>query len=62
MDCGKMLETAIHLAREAGSLIRDKFGTRFEKGYKSCPADLVTEVDRKCEETITGGIKRAYPD
>lgn len=62
MDYREPMETAIRLAEKAGEIIRDKFGSPFEKGYKSCPADLVTEVDRHCEEIITGGLLQAYPN
>lgn len=55
------LETAVELAREAGELIRRSFGGEFEKGFKSCPSDLVTEVDRKSEEFITDSLKKLFP-
>lgn len=62
MESVKYLETATDLAERAGAVIRDRFGGHFEKGYKSCPSDLVTEVDRECEEIISMGLKLAYPD
>ena len=62
LDCREQLETATRLAEKAGEVIRNRFGGSFEKGYKSSPADLVTEVDRQCEEIITGGLMQAYPD
>ncbi|MCL6560289.1 MAG: inositol monophosphatase [Firmicutes bacterium] len=56
------VETAVTLARRAGEIIRGRFGGNFEKGYKSCPSDLVTEVDRQAEDLITRGVLKAFPD
>ncbi|MFX4261898.1 inositol monophosphatase family protein [Pelotomaculum propionicicum] len=55
------VETAAALAKKAGAIIRDKFGGNFERGYKSCPSDLVTEVDRMSESLITGGLSEKFP-
>jgi myo-inositol-1(or 4)-monophosphatase len=56
------LETAATLAMQAGEIIRDNFGGNIEKGYKSCPSDLVTEVDRRSEALITRGLLEKFPD
>ncbi|HOV79995.1 MAG TPA: inositol monophosphatase family protein [Bacillota bacterium] len=61
MEYAIYLETAVSLARRAGNLIRESFGGEFEKGFKSCPSDLVTEVDRRSEELITDGIGKSFP-
>lgn len=55
------LEAAAALARQAGEVIRDNFGGNFVKGYKSCPSDLVTEVDRRSEALITRGLLEKFP-
>ncbi len=55
------LETAASLAIQAGEIVRTRFGGFFEKGYKSCPSDLVTEVDRESEKLITDGLRARFP-
>ncbi len=55
-------DTAAALAKKAGELIRDKFGGEFTRGYKSCPSDLVTEVDRQAELLITEELSRIFPE
>lgn len=55
------VDTAATLARKAGEIIRDKFGGDFTRGYKSCPSDLVTEVDRRSETLIAGGLSERFP-
>lgn len=55
------IDTAATLAKKAGEIIRDKFGGDFEKGYKSCSSDLVTEVDRRSESLITRGLSEKFP-
>lgn len=62
MDYSTQLDTAAALARQAGELISGRFGGNFEKGYKSCPADLVTEVDRQAEDLITAGLRAKFPE
>ncbi len=55
------IDAATTLAKKAGVIIRDKFGGDFARDYKSCPSDLVTEVDRGCELLITGGLNERFP-
>lgn len=55
------LETAAKLAQQAGEIIRKRFGGNFEKGYKTGPSDLVTEVDRQAEDLITTGLRAKFP-
>jgi myo-inositol-1(or 4)-monophosphatase len=62
MEHSIYLEAAAALARQAGEIIRARFGGEFEKEYKSCPSDMVTEVDRKCEEIIIAGLQKVFPD
>ncbi|NLI14142.1 inositol monophosphatase family protein [Pelotomaculum propionicicum] len=61
MEYAVYLETAAVLARQAGKIIKDKFGGQFEKGYKSCPSDLVTEVDRASEALIINILRQKFP-
>jgi myo-inositol-1(or 4)-monophosphatase len=55
------IDTAAALAKKAGAVIRENFRGDFEKSYKSCPSDLVTEVDRRSETLITRGLMEKYP-
>ena len=48
-----MLDLAIRAAREAGEVLRSSMGRDFEV-MKKGPIDLVTEVDKACEELIKG--------
>jgi myo-inositol-1(or 4)-monophosphatase len=54
------LDLARRLAREAGVLIRDALG-RPQSVTEKSPVNLVTEVDRACEDLILAGIKAARP-
>lgn len=49
-------------ARAAGKLIRASIGRPLQTMEKSSPHDLVTEVDKACQETIQAILQRAYPD
>jgi len=54
--------TAVTLAKQGGEIIRARFGGSFTSGYKSCPSDLVTEVDRKVEDLIVKGLRANFPE
>jgi myo-inositol-1(or 4)-monophosphatase len=54
--------TAIEAAKEAGHLIRMKIGHPNRLDTKSNPQDLVTEVDKACEEMIRNTIRKRYSD
>jgi myo-inositol-1(or 4)-monophosphatase len=56
------IDTAAELAKKAGAIIRENFRGDFEKSFKSCPSDLVTEVDRRSEALITRGLMEKFPD
>lgn len=56
-----VLELAVQLARQAGALQRSRYETALQIETKSAPVDLVTEVDRACEELVVSGIRRARP-
>ncbi len=62
MNYDLFLKTAVDLALQAGEIIRNNFGEDFDRGFKSCPSDLVTEVDRQSEELITLGLQKAFPE
>jgi myo-inositol-1(or 4)-monophosphatase len=55
-----LFKTARSLALEAGRHIRQSVSNMGRVDYKG-RADLVTDVDRKAEEIILGGIRQAYP-
>ncbi len=57
-----MIEDIIHIAREAGEIIRSAHRTHFSVEIKSNnQKNLVTEIDKKSEKTITDFIKKKYP-
>jgi len=56
------LKEAEALARQAGEIISSSFGGAQRSDYKSCPSDLVTEIDRRSEEIILGGLSSKFPD
>ncbi|KAJ8727865.1 hypothetical protein PYW08_016250 [Mythimna loreyi] len=55
-------DAALALVKSAGNLITEHVdGCKvFEK--KSCDIDLVTEIDKKVEETLIGGLSKHFPD
>ena len=55
-------DLAIRLAREAGAIQRDRYETDFQIESKGAKIDLVTEVDRLCEELIVNAIGEERPD
>ncbi len=57
----EFLETAIEAAKKAGSLISESFRGEKNVSFKG-KTDLVTEVDRNCEEVIIQLLKEKYPD
>lgn len=61
IDREEMLELAVKSAREAGKIQMDRLGRL--KGYElKGVANIVTEVDLACEESIISGIKSRHPD
>lgn len=55
------LEAAISAARKAGALLRSRLGDYRTLETKANATDLVTDVDRACEEIISAEILRAFP-
>lgn len=56
------LELAVAVAKEAGELIKERFGRDVQYELKSSPHDLVTEADRLVEEAIIERIRTTYPE
>lgn len=56
------LELAIALARQAGELQRRGLGKTRQIETKSSAIDLVTDVDRACDELLIAGIAGAFPE
>uniref|UniRef100_A0A831UEW7 Inositol-1-monophosphatase n=1 Tax=Geobacter metallireducens TaxID=28232 RepID=A0A831UEW7_GEOME len=54
------LETAIRAARAAGAIQRQRLWSEHAISFKG-EIDLVTEVDRACEELIVAAIRSAHP-
>ncbi len=58
---GRILQTAIRAAREAGGIQKRHLGKTHRIRFKGT-INLVTEVDRACEERILRIISREFPD
>lgn len=54
------LKTAIELAKEAGRIQMDYFGRRHDVEFKGA-INIVTEVDKKCEDLIVGRLQKDFP-
>lgn len=53
---------AIQAALESGEMLRKGFGSDFHVASKANPFDLVTEFDKKSEQTIIKHIHEKFPD
>lgn len=58
----QMEQTAIRAAKEAGALIRQKCGRAARTIVKANAYDLVTEVDKACEEIVRRYVQEQFPD
>lgn len=56
-----MIDKVQQIAKEAGEIIREGFGKNISIEFKTNEANLVTEIDKKAEETIKGFIKKGFP-
>jgi myo-inositol-1(or 4)-monophosphatase len=56
------LRVAQEVAREAGRVLLEGWGTRPVVGYKSEDINLVTEYDKRSEALIVERLARAFPD
>jgi myo-inositol-1(or 4)-monophosphatase len=52
---------AVEVARDAGAILRDRFGQPHEVRFKG-PVDMVTEADRASEALIAGRIRAEFPE
>jgi len=57
----EILRLATRLARAAGALQRERWGSEIEIRTKSTEVDLVTEVDRACEDLVVTELERERP-
>jgi myo-inositol-1(or 4)-monophosphatase len=57
----KFLDVAIRAALAAGKLQRERLWSEHEIEFKG-ESNLVTEVDRACEDMIVAAIRTAFPD
>ncbi len=55
------LDVAVAAAREAGALLRDRFGRPHDVRFKGT-VDLVTEADQGAEALIAERVRAAFPD
>ena len=55
------MDVAKNAALEAGKLMADRFYGAKEISYKG-PGDVVTDVDKACEELIRGILSKEFPD
>jgi myo-inositol-1(or 4)-monophosphatase len=56
------LRVAQEVAREAGKILIEGWGTRPAVGFKSEDINLVTEYDKRSEALIVERLARAFPD
>ena len=56
-----MIPDIINIAKEAGMIIREGFGTKNQIEFKTNETNLVTEIDKASEKLITDYIKKKYP-
>jgi myo-inositol-1(or 4)-monophosphatase len=59
---GATLRVAVDVAREAGRVLLEGWGTRPAFGFKSEDINLVTEYDKRSEALIVDRLARAFPD
>lgn len=55
-------EVGLSLVKSAGNLISEHVNGCKVFENKSCDIDLVTEIDKKVEETLIGGLSKHFPD
>ena len=61
-ETSDVLALAVRLARAAGAIQRERYETTHDIATKSAPVDLVTEVDRACEQLVVGELATLRPD
>lgn len=60
-DWDHNLETAENIVVSAGKYIKSRLGGSFLTSFKTCPADMVTEVDQYSQSIILEGLEKAFP-
>ncbi|XP_004922007.1 inositol monophosphatase 1 [Bombyx mori] len=55
-------DVALSLVKTCGNLISEHINGCKSFVLKSCDIDLVTEIDKKVEDTLVGGLSKAFPD
>jgi len=56
-----MIKDILEIAGIAGDIIRKGFGNNFQIEYKTSEKNLVTEIDKKSENTIVDFINKKFP-
>ena len=56
-----MINDLINISKEAGELIKEKFGENLEIEFKTNELNLVTEADKASEKLITEFVKKKFP-
>ena len=56
-----MINKVIQISKIAGEIIREGFGKNFSIEYKTNLSNLVTEIDKKSEETIIDFVNKEFP-
>ncbi|XP_053607435.1 inositol monophosphatase 1 [Plodia interpunctella] len=54
-------DTALELVKACGNLIKDHVSGCNKFELKSCDIDFVTEIDKKVEDTLIGGLSKKFP-
>ena len=62
MDLQAVLTTTMHIARQAGDLVRHGFGQTKQIERKYAAADWVTQYDKAAEELILSQLRTNFPD
>lgn len=58
----KYFDAALSLVKTAGNLIKEHVNGFKNFELKSCDIDFVTEIDKKVETTLIGGLSKHFPD
>lgn len=56
-----MVNNLIEIAQEAGEIIKEGFGKKFSIEFKTNESNLVTEIDKKSEQTIINYVRKKFP-
>lgn len=57
----QMINKTIEIAKEAGEIIKEGFGTNLSIDFKTDEANLVTNIDKASEKLIMDFIRKEYP-